>query len=64
MQQKLNPHAGVGFVYPKIIHTPLQSADCGANAPKTRSSAGFAMWSCLILADHNYTNSLIQKEVV
>ncbi|MGV3582861.1 MAG: hypothetical protein ACO1N8_11210 [Methylophilus sp.] len=48
----------------KNTHTPLQSNDCGANAPKTYASSGFAMWSCTILADHKNTNSLINKELV
>lgn len=46
-----------------IKHTPLQSADCGASAPKTRANAGFAMWSGSTLADQEKTNSLINKEV-
>ena len=45
-------------------HTPLQSFDCGACAPKTSASNSFAMWSCSNLADHKNTNPLIFREVV
>lgn len=43
-------------------HTPLQSPDCGACAPKTPTSVGVTMWSHSILEGHKKTNSLIIKE--
>lgn len=64
MQQISNPLSGVGFVFTHKNDTPLQSADCGASAPKPRSRTGFAMWSCTNLADHKNTNCLNYQEVV
>lgn len=64
MQQISHPLSGVRFMPSQIKHTPLQSVDCGACAPKTHTNAGFAMWSHQVLVDHKNTNPLILKEVL
>ncbi len=46
------------------IFTPLQSADCTAEASRCPTSNDFTLWALLISAFTKNTTSLIQKELM